>query len=210
MILPNYNENDIVKEYFIDMQNVMRYSDYMDKKFRKMVMRAALFPVRYSVIYTSPMKNKWIIILEAHNKKEVGDYCRMVTVCTYRDRNGFLNAAMSSSMNNKQMTMFYPWHFFKRYKDRSQKEQSGDEIMREFFRYNYSYVFDIEQKRVLNSNLCMTEVYGSTKEGIALGIMTENNNFLFKTFITYEMTKGEQIKKFADNEKIRKEIHDKI
>ena len=28
----------------------------------------------------------------------------------------------------------------------------------------------------------------------------------FKTFITYEMTKGEQVEKFAHNEKIRKEF----
>lgn len=209
MILSIYSEKEIIKEYFADMQNVMRYSDFMDKKFRKIVKKATLFPARYSVIYTSPMKNKWIIILEAHNKKEVGDYCRMVSVCTYRDRNGFLNAAMSSSMDGKQMMIYYPWHFFSRYKDRTEKMQTGEEIIREFFRYNYSYVFDIAQKRMLNSNLCIDEIYGSTKEGVALGVLTENNNIFFKTFISYEMTKGEQVKKFADNEKIRQEIHDK-
>lgn len=142
-------------------------------------------------------------------QKEIGDNCRMTSVCTYRDRNGFVNAAMSSSMNNKQIMIFYPRHLFARYRDRAEKNQEGYELLREFFKYNYSYVFDIEQKRVLNSNLCVNEIYGSTKEGVVMGMVTENNNFLFRTFITYEMTKGEQIKKFADNEKIREEIHDK-
>ena len=41
---------------------------------------------------------------------------------------------------------------------------------------------------------------------IAIGNVTETGNVFFKTFITYEMTKGEQVEKFAHNEKIRKEF----
>lgn len=38
--------------------------------------------------------------------------------------------------------------------------------------------------------------------------MTECGNILFKTFVTYDMLKGEQVEKFTRNEEIRKEIHE--
>ncbi len=50
-------------------------------------------------------------------------------------------------------------------------------------------------------------MYGSTKDGVALGWHTTGGNVHFKTFITYEMTKGDQIEIFAQNEKIRQELH---
>ena len=53
------------------------------------------------------------------------------------------------------------------------------------------------------------EVYGSTKEGVAMGVMTVEGNVLFRTFVTYDMLKGEQIEKYTKNEEIRREIHEK-
>lgn len=44
-------------------------------------------------------------------------------------------------------------------------------------------------------------------EGVALGYVSAEGNILFKTFVTYDMLKGEQIAKFIENEKIRQEIH---
>ncbi len=78
--------------------------------------------------------------------------------------------------------------------------------MRKYFIDNSSYVYDVNNKQI-SENTFIQEVYGSTKDGIALGFMSINQNILFKTFITYEMTKGEQVEKFANNEKIRQEIH---
>ena len=55
--------------------------------------------------------------------------------------------------------------------------------------------------------LC-TEVYGSTKDGVAMGVLTNEGNVLFRTFVTYDMLKGDQIETFTKNEQIRREIHD--
>lgn len=76
------------------------------------------------------------------------------------------------------------------------------------FTRNFSYVYDFEEKRAFNGvgNMCIKEVHASCNDGIAIGNVTETGNVFFKTFITYEMTKGEQVEKFAHNEKIRKEF----
>lgn len=210
MILPTFSEKQLISEITSDMTNVVRFSDYMDKKFRRLVIKAAKYPVRYSQFYTSPLKNRWIILLEAHSKSEVLDNCRITLVCLYKDRNGFLNAAMPTSTSGEKHLIFYPYHFFKRYKERIGSYESGEKIIRDYFKLNFSYVFEKAEKRLLNSNMAYMEVYGSSLEGVAMGVETLEHNIFFKTFITYAMTKGEQIKKFADNEKIRKEIHQTI
>ena len=62
----------------------------------------------------------------------------------------------------------------------------------------------------LTGDICRNHVYGSSLEGVAMGVKIANVNIiLFKTFITYEMTKGKQISVFARNEEIRKEIYGK-
>lgn len=40
-------------------------------------------------------------------------------------------------------------------------------------------------------------------------MVTVEGNVLFRTFVTYDMLKGEQVKKYTKNEEIRQEIHEK-
>jgi hypothetical protein len=210
MILPTFSEKQLMSEIMNDMANVVHFSDYMDKKFRRLVIKSAKYPVRHSDFYTSPLKNRWIILLEARSKREVLDNCRITLVCLYKDGNGFLNAAMPTSTSGERHLIFYPYHFFKRYKERICSDKLGEKLIRDYFKLNFSYAFEKAGKRLLNSNMAYMEIYGSSMEGVAMGVETLEHNIFFKTFITYDMTKGEQIKKFADNEKIRKEIHQTI
>ena len=207
MILYNFTEKQIHEELLKDMLNVMRFSDYKDKIFRRKVITAKMYPVRMSFFYTSPLKNRWFLAYEARSKKEFGDNVRMTNVCIYKDVNGFLCAAMIAIYKDVRVTL-YPAHFFKRYKERMHSEKVGEELLKEYFTRNFSYVYDFEEKHAFNGigNLCIKEVHASCNDGIAIGNVTETGNVFFKTFITYEMTKGEQIEKFAHNEKIRKEF----
>jgi len=209
MIIPTLTEKERDDEIMKDMPYVLRFSDSKDSKFRRLVLKSVLFPVYAKCYYTSPLKNRWLICFEARNKKEIGDYCRMTTVCISKDMNGMPVAFMPTSTNGKYHIISYPHHLFSRYKERINAKESGEKLIERFFRYNYSYVFDISEKPLLGSNVYYNEIYGSSKDGAALGILTSEGNIFFKTFITYEMTKGEQIKKFAENENIRKEIHEK-
>lgn len=206
MIVYTMTEEELFIEVVTDMGNAFKYSDAKDQKFRRMVIKSNRFPVYAHSIYTSPRKNIWLILFEARTKKEIGEDCRITFVTCYNSPHGYY-AVMVSFTNNRQHLILYPPHFFSRYAERCNINLSGIDLMLRFFKQNASYVFELKETTV-GDNLIRTEVFGSTKEGVAMGFRSIGGNILFKTFITYNMTKGEQVSEFAENEKIRKEIHE--
>ena len=205
MIVHTMSEAELFKEVMTDMANAFKYSDSKDQKFRRIVIKSSIFPVYAHSLYLSPRKNNWIILFESRSKKEIGDACRITFATYYNSPHGYY-AVMVSFVNNKPHLIMYPPHFFSRYAERCGINLFGIDLMIRFFKLNASYVFDFKDVPVCGK--VRTEVFGSTKEGVAMGIQSVDCNILFKTFITYDMTKGEQISKFAENEKIRKEIHE--
>lgn len=206
MIVYTMTESEVVQEVTSDMVNAFKYSDAKDQKFRRMVIKSNRFPVYAHSIYTSPRKNIWLILFEARTKKEIGEDCRITFVTCYNSPHGYY-AVMVSFTNNRQHLIMYPPHFFSRYAERCGINLSGIDLMIRYFKMNASYVYALKDVSLSNS-LIRTEVYGSSKEGVAMGFRSVEGNILFKTFITYDMTKGEQITNFAENEKIRQEIHE--
>jgi hypothetical protein len=206
MIIPTMTEGEVVKEVTADYFNAFRYSDHIDKKFRRIVIKSHRFPVRAHYEYISPRKNKWLIFLESRSKKEILDNSRVSLVATYETKIG-RHAIMGTFTNKRMHFVIYPPHFFARYRQRVlQSDASNNDIIVRYFQENYSYVYDLCNVKI-SDNQYQIEVRGSTSEGVALGLQTVEGNVLFKTFVTYEMLKGEQIAIFTENEKIRKEIH---
>ena len=206
MIISTMTESEIIKEVTTDYFNAFRYSDHLDKKFRRIVIKSRRFPVRAYYEYLSPRKNRWFIFLESRSKKEILDNSRVSLIAVYDNQIG-RHAVMVTFTNKKMHFVIYPPHFFARYRQRVlQSEIHGKELIVRFFQENYSYVYDICNVKVSEEKY-QIEVRGSTKEGVALGLKTVEGNVFFKTFVTYEMLKGEQIAIFTANEKIRKEIH---
>lgn len=205
MILPNFTEKEMTSEYLADMREVLAFSDKLDQKWRRAVIKATRFPLFSTPrIYTSKRNNRWIVLLEARSKKEYGEFSRITFVCVVNDRRGYY-AIMHSFVGGQPIYIFYAPHFFSRFRDRAGCEANGIELIAEFFRLNASYVFDFK-----DDSEGGTHVYGSTKEGVAMGMLSEHKNILFKTFVTYEMLKGEQVDVFTKNEAIRQEIHEGI
>lgn len=197
MLVPTMQEEELVIALRRDLPEVLNFSDKKDTKFRRLVIKSNRFPVYASCEYTSKSKNKWILFLEARNKKEYGDNSRLAWVCLAQTAIGYY-VYMPHFVNKQILVNIYPPHFFSRFKLRMDLEETGVELVKRFFTYNYSYVYEDIQGRVA----------GSTKDGVVLGQRTVNNNFLFKTFITYDMLKGEQLEKYLENEKCRQEIHE--
>lgn len=83
---------------------------------------------------------------------------------------------------------------------------TGIPLIAEYFRLNNSYVYDTVG-RLLTEDTYHVEIAASTHSGVALGLLTVWGNPHFKTFVTYDMLKGEQVEKYVKNEIIRKEIH---
>lgn len=203
MILPTFTEKEMMSEYLSDLPEVLNFSNRLDKKWRRAVIKSSRFPIFSNPnFYTSHRNNRWIVLLEARSKKEFGDLSRITFVCLINDRRGYY-AIMHSFVGGQPLYIFYAPHFFSRFRDRVGCGVNGVELVAEFFRLNSSYVFDFQI-----DTEGATHVSGSTAEGVAMGLLTENKNILFKTIVTYDMLKDEQIEKYLKNEEIRKEIHE--
>lgn len=206
MIIPSMTEPEFIQEVKNDYLNAFRYSDHKDQPFRRLVVRAKRFPVRAVFEYTSPRKNRWIMFFEARNKTEHGDMSRICFVCYFNTPHGFY-AVMPTFTNGVWHLVIFPPHFFSRYGSRCWVKKTGIPLMVDYFKRNCSYVYEVADV-ALDANTLRREVYGSTADGVALGLISEHNNVLFKTFITYDMCKGTQVERFAKNEAIRREIHE--
>ncbi|WP_068473108.1 hypothetical protein [Saccharicrinis aurantiacus] len=80
MIVPTMNETEIKKEIVADFKNAIKKSEYFDNDFRRKVLKAKSYPTFSCFNYTSPLKNKWLILFEARSKKEFGKKSRVVFV----------------------------------------------------------------------------------------------------------------------------------
>lgn len=200
-------EGELTAEIQADYLNAFRYSDHIDKKFRRLVLKARKYPVFADFFYYSPRKNRWILLFEARKKKEVGDMARITFVCYFDSPHGYY-VVMPTFTNGKQHLIIYPPHFFSRYASRCGVEKSGIKLLAHFFRRNNSYVYDTERVQLSDTSY-RDEIRGSTADGVAMGFLSVEGNVLFKTFVSYDMLKGEQVATFTRNEEMRKEIHEK-
>lgn len=204
MIIPQMTETELLQEIKKDLPNVVNISNNKDGKVRRIILKSASFPVYLYSYITSPRKNKWIILWEARNKKNVGDDSLISFVC-YQETPHGRYAYMPTWADKKLILIVYPPHFFSRFAKRMNLNLTGIDLIKRYFEKNNSYAYELGSE-----DDCKQHIYGSSPEGISLGLRnTEHDIILFKTFITYEMTKGSQIEVFARNEEIRKEIHEK-
>lgn len=206
MILPTMSDVEIREEIDKDLPEIIRLIDSKDKAYRREVLRRSVFPVYFTpVFHQSKTKNSWIILFEARSKKDIKD-SRVCFICTMNSHHG-LWAFMPTSTNGTFHLVIFQPHLFSRYRDRFKVNLNGTKLIAAFFRKNYSYVYE-RKERFVDADHYLTEVYGSTNDGVALGVSTVDGNVFFRTFVTYEMLKGEQIEVFTKNEQIRREIHE--
>lgn len=85
----------------------------------------------------------------------------------------------------------------------------GEALMRRFFQYNANFSIET-RKRMVNENQYAIEATGTSEEGVALGYQLVDGSFFSKTFISYEMAKGEQVEEFRESESKRIANHESI
>lgn len=205
MIVASMTEDEIKKEVLDDLKNAFKWEDLNQNKFRRLVIKSSKFPIYKHYSYKSPRKNNWLILLEARSKKEYGDYSRVTYIVTYDSPHG-IYAIMVMFKDAIPHLAIYPPHFFKRYRERMQLDVTGIDLMVEYFRYNSNFTWK-ESPRLISDTHYVTEVGASTADGVSLGIRSIFDNFLLKTFVTYDMLKDQQFEEYTKNEKIRQEIH---
>lgn len=208
MITASFTESDLIKEINKDMENVLKISDSKEQKVTRIIQKSSVFPVYLHSFVTTPLKNEWLILWEARSKKNIGENSMITLICFHDTPNGRF-VYMPTLIQGKFLLIAYPPHFFSRYAQRMNLSLSGIKLVKYFFERNAGYGFT-HKNELINETTAIKHVYGSCSDGIALGDLTASGLVvLFKTFITYEMLKGEQVEEFAKTEAIRKEFYEK-
>lgn len=94
----------------------------------------------------------------------------------------------------EEAVFVFPPHFFIRYHERYWEKKStlyGKQLIKTYLKNNLVMRYGLQpgvEERVTGAR-----IYGVSAHGVALGEVLNDEAYIFKTFITYEMTKGEQI-----------------
>ena len=204
MILPSFTPEQIVDEFRKDLANIFYYADHQKQRLRKAALKARKFPVAIHGWHATPMKNRWLYILAAHSKKDYDDTSMVTFVLTFRDQQGKTWAMMQSTFKDNPLVIFYTPHLFARYNQRMNLNLKGEDLIYRYFKFNASASYSIKTT-MIDETQYKQEITATTLEGVSMGLRA-TVGVLLKTFISYEMAKGEQIEQFMRSEQIRKEM----
>lgn len=207
MITASMTYDEIISEIKKDISQVFEISEKKDHKVKRIIQKSQIFPVRLHSFVTSPKKNRWLLTWEAHSRNHVGDNIPFAMICIINNKNGRL-AVMPSFHESGDPTFFvFLPHFFQRFADRMGIEFNGEELIKRYFQFNLNFSINTK-KEMVNEKQYVIRASGTSSEGVALGYQLLDGSFFFKTFITYNMAKGEQSKEFFESEEIRKRNHE--
>lgn len=201
--------DELVNEFTADLPQVISVSDAKQIKADKIIRKSRMFPVYLHAFIKTKRKNDWMILLEAKSNKYVGDEC-LISIISHFDIGAGRYAMFFTSYQGNPIYMIFTPHFFKRFAERVGVSLTGVELIHRYFKKNTSYGFNYVSD--IFGNMQKINVYGSTTEGIAMGVQlnAQHNIILFRTFITYDMCRGQQIEDFTRANEIRKEIHEEL
>lgn len=207
MIIPTMSYAEIISEIKQDIPYIFELSEKKDQKVKRLVQKSAIFPFRLHSFVSSRNHNRWLLTWEAHTRKNHGDNILFSMACIFNNANGrFVVMPYFQDGHSLSFIIFLP-HFFQRFAERMHLSLTGEDLIRRYLQYNIN--FSIKTKEVLVSHTKKAiEVQCTSAEGVALGYQLLDGSFFFKTFISYEMAKGNQIEDFAKSEENRQEYYD--
>ncbi|WP_430720418.1 hypothetical protein [Sphingobacterium daejeonense] len=212
MITQKMSDKEIVAEMRADISDV-RDRFLTQVNIRRLVLKADSFPVfSEQKIITSKRRNKWIVIYKADKKSDLkASGFKFILVCT---------ASFPDGVHAFMVTKPYPdfkgdWglahfspHFFARYRLRFHVDKTGMDLKKHFFRKNHSFFCDFQKDTALRIITPGRKMFGTSEQGVALGIIRSEYAISFKTFITSDMLRGDQVEHFPWVESNRHTVTD--
>ena len=142
----------------------------------------------YATQWKSPNHNLWKVMLHTFGFKEKMED-RYIAYTLVNGRYGRYLVRPMSGSSGFFLIIYIP-HFFKRYRQRMNlgDKLKPEQLMRRYMRNNIT-AYNVGDNG---------DVEIVTEEGIALGYFIFPRLMFVKTFITHEMSKGDQIERYGD------------
>lgn len=209
MIVQSMTDEEIIRQLETDLPEVEAKTAAKANEFRRMVIKSKSFPFNANPFtVTTANRNRWIVIFRAMDRKERKkiSYAHTTFICTAAFANGihaFINPIMITDGSREVRLIIFQPHFFARFRERLGIRKTGIDLVADYFLKNYSYYYGLQDQNTENMEWPGTRIYGTSKQGIGLGIIQSESRTLFKTFITYEMMHQAQFSIFTQNEILR-------
>lgn len=202
MITEYFTGKEILEELRREEEEVVAYMVRNQKKIVRFFCHRTIFPVMVSLDYRSKEGNQYLIFLECKERRWRNDFGHILyhNVCIYNNGGvcaAILNTDFDEDDNRKDLDILSA-QVFSRYRTRFLKDDniSNKELIRSFFMRNIGVVW--------REGIAEHHVEGSCQDGVLFGIQQENI-FLIKTFVTFEMLfenqkelKGELLEDYLD------------
>ena len=170
----------------------------LSEKYRKFIMKEARSEKRIyfkSIEFVTKRKNSCVIQpfskgWSLYKKRGLSYFVYL----RYHRSDG-LHAVVFSAVKGISYYIFYTPHFFDRYKERELKDTSMPKIqaIHEFFKYNANVdFFSVEIPKYPDS------MFGVSLYGVVLAVRVGRNLIEGRTYLPFEMLKGEQLELSAD------------
>lgn len=196
MLLKQMNKDEIHKEVSSDMQFINRYVMVRCASLNYWAKHAKINEST-TITWKSPAGNEWYIMLIRSGKKEVST----VYFTTINGDFGRYVLKPQLTPHGFCIVWFLP-HFFKRYRERMKlgRKLSTMQVIKRFMKYNKT------GHSVMHDDGGVETTF---QDGIGLGSVISLRQRLMRTFITYGMAYGDQVKRFSFSDEHRRTQCDK-
>lgn len=185
MIIATMTDHEIRDEVFSEIDSINKYIDNKNNYYRRTVIKSKTFPLYFQPVeYTTPKKNKYLLIYEARGK-DYPDDLKASCVCLYNQ--GGMNAITLGLRKQNYTAFLFSAHLFARYRKRFLQDEtlSNLDVIKHFFIKNKEIVFNSTYSDFSNGG----KLIGTTREGVIFGVQKEYNIFVLKTFFSFNMLK---------------------
>lgn len=194
MLLDTMTYEEIYREAIDDSRNMVDWASHKMKDIQRASFKARKFPLVCVMSHTTPRRNRWTGIVIVNRKMRKAGCSHSIAYTSFHAKEGDIYIKLSPKMNGKMGINIYTPHFFQRVRERMGIDLYGSELAYRYFRWNDAGWFCSKPDSDHERCLC-------TPEGISLGEDLNDNMFLARTFIRYDMSLGWQRDAFGELQK---------
>ena len=175
MIVPSMNTQQVYTEFLQGYSAVQRKINSLSSKFRRLAIRKRSNFL--TLDYTDPQKNKWCIHV-IFNKNSY----TTLPFLYYHGNNGY--QALRLHLETGECEAYNP-HFFSRFNERVNiGSKSSMETMKAYFLMSFEVQVHQEKDNTFHAEIAV---------GVGLGYRITDYLIQYKTFLTHDMLRGQQI-----------------
>lgn len=203
MIVDLMTFGEVFAEVWADRDNINAKWEHLAADFHRRAVKARTFPYTRVYEHTTPRKNTWLMVATAYRRNIFGTGGSTAFLCLQKYPRGYAaHVPVMDDTGQSYLITFHP-HFFDRYKQYTETDKSGRELITDFIMGMGTPTNDGTENLSGIRSRTPDAFHTCFKQGIGLGRQITNDHYILNTFITYDMCGYEQNRTFGQ---IREEM----